>query len=57
MILRAANALELARVFYLVAMRVSCAFMLLVVTVYRKDINRLLANMQQFVNLSNVHIN
>lgn len=54
MILRANDATEIAQAAYMVTIRMGCVLQLVVLTTHRTDINRLLADMQQFVNLSNM---
>lgn len=53
MFLRAADILEVAEVFYPVIVLLGNAVQVLILAIHRRDINRLLAEMQKFVNNSN----
>lgn len=54
MFIRTRDILEMAQVFYPVIIILGCALQLLVLVIRRKDINRLLADVQRFVNLRNI---
>lgn len=51
--IRAADAIELARILYPVVAIQGRFLQLLVLAIFRKDISRLLSDMQKFINLSN----
>lgn len=53
MFLRTADVLEISQTFYPVITTLGCAVQLLVLVIYRKDINRLITDMQIIVNTSN----
>lgn len=54
MFLRAADIIEMAQTFYPVIAPLGRVVQILVLAVFRKDISSLLAEMQKFVNLSNI---
>lgn len=56
MFLRAADILEIAEAFYPVILELGGSVQLLVLAIYRKDINRLLNDLQKFVKISNINI-
>lgn len=56
MFLRTASTLEMVKVFYLVIIRLGCLLQIIVLAIYRKDINRVLVDLQIAVNLSILQI-
>lgn len=54
MFLRTANALEMVKVFYPVIIRIGCLLQIIVLAIYRKDINKVLVDLQNAVNLSKI---